>query len=73
MYNENMLERILGLCIRQAGFNEFFIHGPPLPSVRGLCGIDSVYGEFEVTQKNFKNLGSLSMEELNRYSSNGKI
>ena len=41
-----------------------------LASGRGLCEIDRVY--FGVTQKNFKNLGSPSMAELNRYLSDGK-
>ena len=55
---------------RLGGFNEFDIHGPPLASWRGLCEIDRV--QFRVTQKNFKNLGSPSIAELNRYLSSGK-
>ena len=54
-----------------AGLNEIFENGPRLAIGRGLCEIDRV--QFGVTQKNFKNLGSPSMAELNRYSSNGKI
>ena len=43
-----------------------------LASGRGLCEIDM----FRVTQKKFKNLGSPSMAELNRYlweNSMGKL